>query len=379
MKEHSFENPDLKSIKGVEVFMSGKWNGDRYIEKDLDAMVANFGAVEAPLKIGHDQDQKFSSVPAVGWIERIYRKGKKLFADIKDIPALVAQAINNRAYKKISAEIIWDSLIGDKFYDRVFAGAAILGGELPAVNKLADLPLIYNKEKAECKTVYFDLNGGEIVNVVEDDKGSEGDKKINKKENKTMSEELIKRYEEQLAEAKEAVEASEAKVEEAEAKVVDAEAKAKEAEEKAEVATKENEELKAEKEAVIKENELKEIKAFAQKLVDDKKILPKMQARIVKSLEESDNATKREFALNDKETVEETARENLMKAYEALPEMNIFGAVGEGEKNHDNLDAAIKKYQSENEGVSYKDAFLAVSKDNPKLIKETPVMGISKA
>ena len=102
----SFENPELKSVKGVEVFMTGKWNGDRYTDEDLDAMIANFGIVEAPLKIGHGE-QEFSGVPAVGWIEKIYKEGKKLFADIKDIPEFdIQEPLEN----KIQSCYLEDSL-----------------------------------------------------------------------------------------------------------------------------------------------------------------------------------------------------------------------------------------------------------------------------
>ncbi len=401
-KNNSLELPELKEIKGVEIFMSGRWNGDSYTSEDLDSMVKNFGIVEAPLKIGHSNKQEFSGQPAVGWIDRVYKSGNKLYADIKDVPKLVWQAMNAKAYKKISAEIIWDSLIGGKFFDRVLAGAAILGAELPAINRLADLPKIYEAD-IKLKTICFDINGGEIVESKEEVKIYKGGNKMIDKMKEVMMgmkgqvideaciadmcskmEAMmgdmpneyalkIKTYEEEIASLKDAesikVQEAEAKVVEAEAKVVEAKAKVVELDAK----LKEQEAKDIEK---AKEKEVLENKEFAMKLVNDKKILPAQLDRILKSLEESDNSVKKEYSFGEKKE-ELTARDNLKKIYESLPVSSIFSEYGRSEEvktDADKLDLAIKDYQLKNSKATYAVALNAVAKEHPELIPEAKVM-----
>lgn len=73
------------TLEGVEVFAAGCWNQDCYDEGDLDSMVDAFEKVgfRPPVKLGHDSK---SGDRAYGWVKKIYRKGKKLFADLVDIP-----------------------------------------------------------------------------------------------------------------------------------------------------------------------------------------------------------------------------------------------------------------------------------------------------
>ena len=80
--------PDLRSVRGVEIFRAGEWNGDKYTTEDLDAMIEAFGSqgYAVPLKLGHDE---VSGAQAYGWVERIYRFGDVLKADFKDIPTYV--------------------------------------------------------------------------------------------------------------------------------------------------------------------------------------------------------------------------------------------------------------------------------------------------
>ncbi|MDI6756436.1 MAG: hypothetical protein QME32_00270 [Endomicrobiia bacterium] len=146
----------LYEITGCEIFATGKWNGDEYTEKDLDAMVEAFDHVgyKPPVKLGHSEKQKIlkdSGLPAAGWIQKIYRNGKKLLADIADIPQKVYDLIEKKAYDRVSAEIYWDfaDTVNKKKWPRVLKAIALLGAEVPEVTTLKSISAMYDSEGRE--------------------------------------------------------------------------------------------------------------------------------------------------------------------------------------------------------------------------------------
>jgi len=142
----------LKDLLGIEIFSAGIWNGDEYTVTDLDAMVEANAIIgdrlNAPLKLGHDDAQKFlqdSGLPSFGWVENLRRDGEKLLADIRGIPQKIFELIQNGAYRKRSAEILWDwdDKESGRTFSRVLCGLALLGAELPAVSTLDDILALY--------------------------------------------------------------------------------------------------------------------------------------------------------------------------------------------------------------------------------------------
>ena len=138
---------------GVEIFSVGNWNGDDYTIEDLNTMVAAFEETKQGaqpfLKLGHDPKQKLiqaDGLPAAGWIERIYVRGNKLFADFTDIPKKVYDLIQAKAYKKVSSEIFWNIKVGEKTYKRMLAAVALLGADTPGVMNLNDILAMYSNE-----------------------------------------------------------------------------------------------------------------------------------------------------------------------------------------------------------------------------------------
>jgi hypothetical protein len=131
----------------VEVFASGKWNGDTYTDDDLTAMVKAFSAlgdtVKPPVKLGHNEKQMKDILgdgqPALGWVKSLKQMGSKLIATITQVPDLVYQAIKAGRYKRVSSEIYWNYKQDGKVFSRVLAGVALLGADIPAVSTLADL------------------------------------------------------------------------------------------------------------------------------------------------------------------------------------------------------------------------------------------------
>lgn len=148
-----------KNKSRVEIFSAGKWNGDTYTEADLDEMVKAFDETSAgwkpPLKLGHNDEQQLlqtDGLPAAGYVNKLYRIGKKLFADFVDIPEKIYNLLEGGAYRKVSAEVFWDIDIGDdKTYSRMLAGVALLGADMPAVMNLSEILAWYSKAKSEKK------------------------------------------------------------------------------------------------------------------------------------------------------------------------------------------------------------------------------------
>lgn len=134
---------DLRRIEGIEIFATGRWKGDAYTTDDLDLMVSAFEQVgfRPPVKLGHAEA---SGDPAYGWVERIYRRGEKLLADIVDVPRKVYDAIRARQYDTVSSEVYWNVDRGGRRWPRALKAIALLGAEIPAVAGLAPLRTVVN-------------------------------------------------------------------------------------------------------------------------------------------------------------------------------------------------------------------------------------------
>ena len=132
---HEYAN----SIKGIQIFKTGVWNGDTYTEKDLDDMVAAFKELDYRpcLKLGHTRDQP--GAPAYGWVQNLHRDGDKLVADFEDMHDSVVDAIRSRTYPNVSSEIYFNLKRGGKDFRRALKAVALLGAEVPAVAGLTPL------------------------------------------------------------------------------------------------------------------------------------------------------------------------------------------------------------------------------------------------
>jgi hypothetical protein len=136
-----------------EVFASGTWNGDKYSEEDLDNMVENFklfgSQVKVPLKLGHDDGQKFvqnDGLPAIGWVKDLKKNGSKLVAKIVGIPQKVKNLIDKNAFTRFSSEIIWNFKNSGNIHKRVLSAVALLGADMPAVTSISDMNNLYSND-----------------------------------------------------------------------------------------------------------------------------------------------------------------------------------------------------------------------------------------
>lgn len=129
----------------AEIFAVGKWNGIDITPKMLKELEANFTALsdilDVPLKIGHEDEQalKDGDQMALGWIDKVWIDGQKLFAHFKGIPKVVFDAIDKELFKNVSIEALFDVTHKGQNYGTVLTAVALLGVEMPAVNTLSDL------------------------------------------------------------------------------------------------------------------------------------------------------------------------------------------------------------------------------------------------
>lgn len=162
-----------KDIKGVDIFAAGKWNGDEFTEKDLDAMVANFEKTKKHippfLKLGHDNEQallKAEGLPSAGWVEKIYRVGNKLKADFRDVPAKIYDLIEKGAYRKVSIELFQGLEILEQKFNYLIGAVALLGAETPGVMVLDDILARYGLKDYDKRIKSF-TDGAESVKIYE--------------------------------------------------------------------------------------------------------------------------------------------------------------------------------------------------------------------
>lgn len=172
-------------VKDVELMAAGTWQGHncpeagcKFTEDDIDEMVAAYqatiGEFDAPVKLGHDENQKLlqrDGYPAAGWVTNLRRVGNKLVGDLKDVPSVVAQLMASGGYRKRSSEIRPNAEVNGKKFKWVFSGLALLGADLPAVEGLGDIEKLYatlRLEKAEDATAFlFERNEPEVDPVEE--------------------------------------------------------------------------------------------------------------------------------------------------------------------------------------------------------------------
>ena len=160
----------FRTCKGVEVFAAGNHRNKDYSPEKLREVVANFqrlstgddATLRPPLVIGHEEQQELlenTGIPAAGWVSAVYLNddGSKLLGDFDMVAPEVADLIDAKRYRKVSAELYDDFTDQGKHYGCTLRRVALLGGELPQVKKLADIPMTQER---------FSDAGGSFTRVV---------------------------------------------------------------------------------------------------------------------------------------------------------------------------------------------------------------------
>lgn len=350
---------DLKAINGVEIFASGEWNEDKYSENDLDQIVTAFEetkAISKPyLKLGHGAKQSLlahDELPAAGYVERIYRRGKKILADFVDIPSKIFDLIEKRAYTGVSSEIFVNFKSNGKVYPYALKAVALLGAATKAVHSLNDILARYSENHQESveaemiKAYEFEVSENSEINttskedtdmatleeVMRQNANLEAKMKSLESENAELEkdfsirEENIKKLELQVKEYKDKFEASEAKIL-----------------------------------AIEKETREKEIESEVKEYSKSGKIVPAQEPFLIELLKNVQmNTETKSFTIRDKKYSDV---KSLVKGFmdAQVKEFNEDGQTEMGDlSTEDAFHAKVKKYAEENK-VSYKEAFLKLS------------------
>jgi DNA gyrase/topoisomerase IV subunit A len=360
-------NADLQTIKGVEIFAEGTWNGDPYTEKDLMAIEASFqqtkNLLKPYLKIGHGDAQKLlaeDELPAAGFVSNVYRKGKKLLADFTHVPAKIYELIKNGAYNRVSSELFVNFKTGDQTHPFALKAVAILGGATPAVHTLADILNLYS-DSIGARATYAVVT--DSIKAFEMDMISEVN--LNQGENQMTIEELNRQVV-KLESDNKSLQTENAELEkdltEAQTALKTSQEEVKKITEKVAAVEKEFSQHKKQVTDTEIENEVKQF-------VSDEKILPAQAPFLIALLKNVQmNQETKKFTVAEKEY--QSVRE-LVKAFvTAHVEINTGDKGGAdrgtvGQEAIDTLNAKALKYASENK-VSFKDALIAVSPQNPE-------------
>lgn len=128
----------------LEIFRAGTQmdsagNSREWTEADLDKIVSQYSASEheAPIVIGHPKTDD----PAFGWVERVFREGKTLFAEVSEVVSEFREAVNKGLYKKRSISL---------YPDMTLKHVGFLGAMPPAVKGLADIKFSAAADSAIC-------------------------------------------------------------------------------------------------------------------------------------------------------------------------------------------------------------------------------------
>lgn len=132
----------MRSILGVEIFKAGMWKGRKFTLNDLKELVAAFSGLDfkPPIKLGHiwrapDQQEPM----AAGWVDNVRLDGEVIKADLVDLPDEVYDAVRQRRYDNVSAEVAFNLDRNGKVWSLAFTALALLGVNLPAVAGLKPL------------------------------------------------------------------------------------------------------------------------------------------------------------------------------------------------------------------------------------------------
>jgi hypothetical protein len=204
------------ALKGIEIFSAGKHREgeEAWTEADLDAIVAAHSQLDyrPALKAGH---QAQDGQPALGWIENVRREGKKLLADITDVPGVVVDAIKSKAYDRVSAEIYSNLKRGGKEFKHALKALALLGADINAVPGLKPLHQMEFAEGTAVKDYHVDALAGTISVTLTSEQATDFLRQFSTKDDDMDPKELQAQIDAAVAKATEAAEAK-AKTERAE-------------------------------------------------------------------------------------------------------------------------------------------------------------------
>jgi len=148
---------EFGECNGVQIFEIGQAESKKYTEEDLNKIIANFSKLKdshrPPMVVlGHDENQDLlqkSGLPSAGWVSKVWTKGKKLYADFKDVPKQIVDIIKNGAYRYPSVEIYRNFVFDNQEFGPVLRRVALLGADIPRIKSLSDIVARYGEDNRE--------------------------------------------------------------------------------------------------------------------------------------------------------------------------------------------------------------------------------------
>lgn len=351
----------LHSLQGVEIFSSGTWNGDVYQDDDLDQMVRAFNETRQtfrpPVKLGHTDNQTLlqqDGLPAAGWIGKIYRKGKKLLADLVDIPDKIYALLQNKAYAQVSCEIIWNANINGQKYPYLLSAIALLGADLPAVTNLDTILSMYRNLFDDGQKKYYSFNqDGSMIESSNDLKDMR-DGVMGKTDTEIKLEYELDAERKKLSAKEEELKKIQTDLANKEATVKEFSAKFDAIENELKASRRSYAEIKIEKEMT--------------ELLSEKLISPSMKPYIAGLLKDAESGVEpKQYVIKINEKEEKISRfelvKRLLKLHSDISSVNFTENSEDhkvrNERDEKALDLKIQKYANEHK-VSYSEAYKAV-------------------
>lgn len=319
----------MADLQGAEIFSIGTWNGMKFEDADLDAIVRSFEELQlngrVPLKLGHNDEQPVTDgQPALGWVDRVWKDGEKLMADFVNVPKEIYNAIRDKLYNFVSVELLQDAEQNGDSFPWVLSGVALLGADRPAVSNLKEL----SKLAMSCrKAMQFSKRG--TINL------SIGAKSMT--DEKSLLDEIaaLKAQVAKFSNENEAIIAERDKIIEA---------------------------TKAEKAESIKEQTIQKFEsAIAAKIV-----LPSARERFFKWVFPKTVDAILEFSASEVDAYIEENKVNMSD------EKRVATATKDDESKPADVRVSLRtrQFMAENKGMSYKDAMVEVLREDPALADE---------
>ena len=332
-------------IAELELFEVGTYGGRSWTEDDLAEIVSNFDKLKDVLKptlvIGHGEDQKLlkdTGIFAAGWLASLAAKGGKLVSAITDVPRVVADLINKKAFRRVSAEIYIDFEYKGRRFGKVLRRVALLGGAIPEVKTLQDIAALYG-ERPDQPTEWVTLHEEPPPETdTPQTKGKETpmpDKKFTQADLDRFIEAALKEERAKMKAEQDARREVEKTISGKDEKIVQLTEKV----EGLEKTIKERDEVAAK---AKKDTEVAEVKSFCDKMVETGRMAPAERDSMEQAVLSLPNEEKTEQFVEGKETIKVTQRGRLMKTIESRPENSVVDFSEKASTPKDGKPAAAK-------------------------------------
>jgi hypothetical protein len=319
----------------AEILKVGTWNsanaGPVKITKEILSEIVNnfewFNKLRrVPIKLGHhsliNRKELSGGQPIFGEVENLRLSGDVLIAKFKDVHKTVMEAIRQKLFKDVSAEVHRNVTRNGKSMGRALTGVAVLGIESPAVKGLKDLQALLSDDSET-----IDISDGVVVfeemTVIIEDKGGEED----------MGEDT-KHFEDEIKRLK--------------GELSDTESKLKKSNDEKVELSESLDKIETEKTEAERTASIDDVKEFCEGKVKDMKMSPAARDAIVSHLD------KAEFSESNEPIISVTMfKECMDKMHEMDTEEK--GSKTEKEEFTDlnaEIDAAKKQYKKDNPDIT---------------------------